>query len=119
MALASELMGLGFSAPQALAVGQTQTLTVSGAGTTQADATAVPAGFVDVTTAANNSGVVLPLASGSCITTVRNGDSNTLKVYPAVGDYMNGTQNAAFSVTTAKVGIFVPAGNRWHAILSA
>lgn len=119
MAQASELMGLGLSAPQALALGQQQTLTVSAAGTTQGGATAVAAGFVDVTTAANNSGVVLPVAAGACITTVRNGDSNTLKVYPAVGDYMNGTQNAAFSITTGKVGIFVPCGNRWHANLSA
>lgn len=119
MALASELMGLGAAAPLASAIGATQTLGVSAAGTTQATATAVAAGFVDVTTAASNAGIVLPVAAGAPITTVRNGDSNTMKVYPAVGDYMNGTQNAAFSITTAKVAIFYPAGNRWHAVLSA
>lgn len=119
MAQASELMGLGIPAPAAQALGQTQTLTVTAAGTSQSDAKAVAAGFVDVTTAANNSGVVLPSAAGACITTVRNGDSNTLKVYPASGDYMNGTQNASFSVTTGKVGIFMPCGNRWHGVLSA
>lgn len=119
MAQPSELMGLGIASPAARALGQTQTLAVSAAGTTQATATAVSDGFVDVTTAASNAGVILPVAAGAAITSVRNGDSNTMKVYPAVGDLMNGTANAAFSITTGKVAIFIPSGNRWHANLSA
>lgn len=119
MSQPSELSGTGMPPALANQLGQTQTLGVSAAGTTQATATAVAAGFVDVTTAASNAGVILPVAAGAAITSVRNGDSNTMKVYPAVGDLMNGTANAAFSITTGKVGIFVPCGNRWHGNLSA
>jgi hypothetical protein len=55
--------------------------------------------FIEVGTAGASTGVKLP---GPSFYVVYNGGANAVKVYPPTGSYMNGTQNAAFSVTNAK-----------------
>ncbi len=117
MASPEELMALGMAHSLARREGLTAHLAVTGAGTAQTDATALTGSFVEVGTAGSSTGVILQ--DGPSFAIVYNGGSNALKVYPPVGSYMNGTQNAAFSVTNAKTGVFMRTGVRWIGILSA
>ena len=64
MTLATEVMGAGFSAGQAVALGGT-TATVAAAGSTQGGATAIKASNVIVTGADGTVGVILPAGYGS------------------------------------------------------
>ena len=117
MATTAELMAAGFSAAQASVLGADNATGITAAGTTQATATALASAFTEVGTAAANSGVLLPAFPKTCI--VSNGGANAIKVYPPVGHYMNGTQNASFSVTNAKTATFYRSGQRWIGVLSA
>ena len=106
MTLAAEVMGAGFSAGQAVALGGT-TATVAAAGSAQGDATAIKASNVIVTGADGTVGVILPAGYGSV--TIFNNAGSTLKVYPPSGAAIAvpgsgaGTQNAAYSHTTYAV----------------
>ena len=121
MAQANEIEAAGVAAGAARLLGQTTPNTgLSGAGTTQADATALTTGsFNEFSTVGANSGAVLPSATGSAIVAIYNGGANALKVYAASGEYMNGTQNGYLSVTNGKSAIFIPSGLRWIGNLSA
>lgn len=94
---------------------------LTAAGTTQADALPLAAGVALFTTVAANAGAVLK-NEGAARTTVAvvTGATGPLKVYPPVGGYMNGVQNAAFSVAVSKTAQFVsPDGMNWVGLLSA
>jgi hypothetical protein len=120
MATATELMGLGFSAAQANALASAPSSTaVSAAGSTQTDATLLTTAFVEFTTVSSGQGGRLQPASGQPQVQIYNGGANAVKIYPAAGEYMNGSQNAAFSVTNGKSATFTANGNRWIAKLSA
>lgn len=118
MSASNELMGLGMPAALASQLGANAQTAVTAAGSTQTDATALTGEFVEVATAGASTGVKLP-ASGASFYIVYNGGANAVKVYPPVGSYMNGTQNAAFSVTNAKTGIFFRSALRFIGVLSA
>ncbi len=117
MSSQTELMSLGMPHALAFKIGAETQLTVTAAGTTQADATATTGGFIEVGTAGSSTGIILSNGMGTYV--VYNGGSNAVKVYPPVGSYMNGSQNAAFSVTNAKSAIIYRSGLRFIGVLSA
>lgn len=79
---------------------------LSGAGTTQADATAIAADVSMFGTVALNAGARLPVDIGEKV--VFNGGANPLLVYPPVGGTVNaGAANASFSVAAGKAAWFL------------
>lgn len=107
MALAKNLMGVGFSSGQAGAVGGNYTA-YTAAGSAQSDATPVNAGLSIVAGADGTKGVILTGQVGDSVTLFNNSGS-TLKVYPDSGAAIAvpgtglGTGNAAYSHTTYAV----------------
>ena len=95
------------------------------AGNSQGTATPVTANFSQFTSvAAGNPGCVLPAAAnfvGGDILIFNAHASNTMLVYPALGDQINALGvNSSFSLANGKNAMFacVVAG-QWHAILSS
>jgi hypothetical protein len=117
MSLPGELMALGLPHSLAERIGADIVTGVVAAGTSQTTAATVAGAFIEVATAAASSGIIL--MGGPDNFTIFNGGASPLSVYPPVGGYMNGTQNAAFSVTNAKSAFFFRAGNRYIGVLSA
>lgn len=117
MSSPSELMECSLPWQAALQLGADVQTAVAGAGSAATDATVCVAQFIEVATAGSGTGIKLP--DGSSVYVVYNGGANALKVYPPTGSYMNGTQNAAFSVTNAKTGIFFRSAARFIGCLSA
>jgi hypothetical protein len=117
--MSSRVELMGFKMPWGLAgqLGSHVQTAVTAAGTAITDATACTGAFIEVATAGSNSGIQLP--DGSSVYVVYNGGANAVKVYPPTSSYMNGTQNAAFSVTNAKSAIFFRADARFIGVLSA
>jgi hypothetical protein len=73
--------------------------TVAAAGTTQANAAAITAGFTYVTGADDTKGVRLPAAVAGTVVIIKVGPGADLKVYPATGDKINdATADAALTV---------------------
>ena len=106
MTLAKDIMGAGFSAGQATALGG-QTGTLAATGSAQSDAAAITVSNVTVSGADGTVGVILPAGYGSV--TVFNNSGSTLKVYPPSGAAIAvpgtglGTTDAAYSHTTYAV----------------
>lgn len=125
MTMAKEVMGGGFSAGQALALGGGgQALAATGS--TQADAAVVGASSVIVTAADGTKGVILPAAQPGDEIDIFNNAGSTLKVYPPSGAAIavNGTglgsANAAFSHLTYKeVTYKCYSSTQWTANVSA
>lgn len=119
MATNTELMGLGLPWGTAAAIGQAANASVTPAGSTAGTAAALTSPVTTLATA-SAAGVYLPLASGAPIYIVRNnsGADQTVYPYPSAGA---DTINAGASVTlsSAKVGLFVPHGNGWLFLLGA
>lgn len=118
MALARNLMGVGFSAGQASAVGGTFS-SFAAAGSAQSDATPIRAGLATVTGANGTTGVILTGQAGDSIT-IFNSSGSTLKVYPPSGAAIAvpasgaGTQDAAYSHTTYAVVTYTCfSGTQW------
>ncbi len=93
--------------------GGTITDDVVPAGSTQAGAN--PSGLnevIRVTQGSSNQGIILPSVNyldNSGIIYVVNDGPNTIKVYPAAGEQINALgANAAVSLATGTVGIFMP-----------
>ena len=107
MAMAKEVMGGGFSAGQAQAMGG-QALSLAAAGSTQGTAAAVTASIVIATGADGTKGVVLPAGQVGDEIWIFNNAGSTLKVYPPSGAAIAvpgtglGSANAAFSHLTFK-----------------
>lgn len=118
MALATELTGLGMPGALAGSIGNTRGAALTGAGTTQADATLFTASVNFATTVASGAGFRLPPAAGQPVTFFNNGGANDAAVFPATGESINAiAANSAFTVTAGESAVFFPAGNRWGAIL--
>lgn len=117
MSSPAELMALGLSSFLANRIGAEVATAVTAAGTNQATATALTAAFVEIGTAGASTGVMLQ--SFPDVFVIYNGGANTVAVFPPVGSYMNGSQNASFSVTNAKTAIFFRSGVRYIGVLSA
>jgi len=107
MALSKDLMGGGFSAGQARAVGGNYA-SPAAAGTTQATATTITASNNVVTGASGTNGVVLSGNVGDSVE-IFNSSASSLLVYPdsgaaiAVPGTGAGTANAAYTHTTYAV----------------
>lgn len=107
MALAKQLMGVGFSAGQAGAIGGVYS-TYAAAGSAQTDATTIGSGLSIVTAADGTKGVILTGQVGDSVE-IFNNSASTLKVYPDSGAAIAvpgtglGTANAAYSQTTYSV----------------
>ena len=124
MALAKQLMGVGFSAGQAGAVGGTYTA-YAAAGNSQANGTVIGAGLSLVTAADGTKGVTLSGQVGDSVI-LFNDSASALKVYPdsgaaiAVPGTGKGTGNAAYSQTTYSVVKYVKVtSTQWLPIKSA
>lgn len=110
MALAKEMMGVGFSAGQASGLGG-QYVTVAAAGSAQTDATPITASMCLVTAADGTKGVILTGQVGDSVW-VQNSSASTLKVYPPTGAAIAvpgtglGSANAAYSQTLHAVVVY-------------
>ena len=109
MALAKDLIGVGTPAAQAVAiVGGSVNTSVTAAGSTASDATAVTASYATVASADGTKGVILPAVLEGEVT-IFNNSGSTLKVWPPTGAAIAvpgtglGTANAAYSHTTYAV----------------
>ena len=117
MSSATELMAGGMPATLANRLGSDVQTGVVAAGTTTADATVCTGEFIEIATAGANSGI--RLQDGGDTYVVRNGGASTVKVYPPTGSFMNGTADAAFSVTNGKTAIIYRSDARFTGVLSA
>lgn len=116
MATALELMGLGLPAGTAGAIGQARNAALTPAGSTEADAASVVSSVTTLGTA-SAAGVKLPLASGKPIYIIRNNSGANQTVYPRGADTINATTSV--TLTSAKVGLFVPCETGWIFLLGA
>lgn len=117
MATNLELMALGIPALAAKAIGQADATSVTPAGSAATDAAVLTSPVCTLATA-SAAGVILPAASGAPIHIIRNNSGANQTVYPRQnGDTINGTTSV--TLTSAKVGICVPAKNTWLFLLGA
>ena len=94
---------------------------LSGAGTTQGDATAIVAQTNQFTTVGANQGARLPWPEQGDFIFVANAGANALRVYPHYGHYINAlAADAFFSLPAGRNTLFwAGTGDRWYALLSA
>lgn len=125
MALAKELIGLGFPSVQASNMGG-QYASVTAAGSTQTDATLIGASLNVAASADGTKGVILPACEVGASILIFNNAGSTLKVYPDSGSAISvagtglGTTNAAFSQLTYKATLyFKVTSTQWIAITTA
>lgn len=123
MAMAKEVMGGGFSAGQATALGGGSG-SVAAAGSASTDATAVNSSIVIATAADGTKGVILTGQVGDEVW-IFNNAASTLKVYPPAGAAIDvtgtglGTANAAYSLLTFKVGLFkCQSATQWFVVVT-
>lgn len=122
MAKADDLMGLGFPAAQATAIGLTSAA-ITAAGTTSADATAANAqNTFLIVTATGSDGI--RLSSSTPLLTpiiVANPSGSNGKVYPHTGGAVNGgSTDAGETIATTTVQIWVRySATAWAAVLGA
>lgn len=113
MATRTELMASGMPWLQAQMLGVAVGTALSAAGTTQATATVITAGFSEFTTVASLAGAILPSAGAAPTHGVLNSGANVLTVYCAVGEVMNGTTNGSVQIAPGHTAYFMPHNNRW------
>lgn len=122
MAKASDLMGLGFPAAQAVALGLTSKA-ITAAGTTSADATACDAQNTFFIMTASGSDGIRMSASAPLLTPiiVANTAAGNGKVYPHTGGKVNsGSTDAGETCNSTTVQIWVRYdATNWAAVLGA
>ncbi len=117
MATATELMGLGLPANTAGAIGQARNAALTPTGSTAADAALVVSSVTTLGTA-SAAGVKLPLAGGKPMYVIRNNSGADQTVYPfSTANTINATTSV--TLTSAKVGLFVPCETGWIFLLGA
>jgi hypothetical protein len=122
MAIARQVMGAGFSAGQALAIGGGVASAVSAAGTTITDATDLGQAVNVVTTVAADSGVQLPAAAPGDEVWVYNSGANALKVYPdaSTSKFNDLTAGAAYLLATNTGALHkCVSATQWVVLMSA
>ena len=87
---AFQVMGAGFSAGQAIALNGSLNTAVSAAGTTQGTATTLTAAVNVITTAAANSGCILPQGQPGDSYYINNGGANGCYINPPTSAKING-----------------------------
>lgn len=107
MSLASEIMGGGFSAAQAIAIGGCSgTLTATGASSTLALAALIKTTSTIVNSGDGTKSVILPAVQPGESVTIFNNSASTLPVFPPVGAAIAvpgtglGLANASYAHTT-------------------
>jgi hypothetical protein len=106
----------------ASSLAQTTSLALSGAGATQATATAITSDISAFTTVAASSGAILPTPGNAGEDyVVANWGANALLLYPPVGHKANnGATNAAVSVAAGKTAhAFYCGALQWMVVVSA
>lgn len=98
------LMGLGMPAQQAEQLGGNPSV-VNGTGTAQVGAGKILTKNAELNTSGGQTAVILPNSDVMQPYYVVNPDATTGLVFPPVGHYMNGTQNASLSVAQNKAAI--------------
>lgn len=116
MATNVELMGLGLPAALAGAVGQALNASLTPAGSSSSDAAAVVSPVTTLATA-SSAGVILPSAGAKPMYIIRNNSGANQTVYPFGSETING--GSSVTLTSAKVGLFVPATSGWLFLLGA
>lgn len=94
---------------------------LSGAGTTQGDATVIAAQTNQFTTVGANQGARMPWPEQGDFIFIANAGANALRVYPHYGHAINAlAADVFFSLPAGKNALFWAAtGSRWYALLSA
>lgn len=122
MAIPSRLLGSGLSPLAATNICGDVTDTITAAGTTNADATALSSAINRVTTAAASTGVRLMLPETGSQVMVINSGANACLVYPGTGASINAltATTGGFSVAAGGRALFVgTSSTNWFAVLSA
>lgn len=118
MALKSELMAAGMPAGEANRVGVDAIAHLTPGADSQGG-TPVIASMTILDTASAGS-VTMPTAGGKGPYAVMNNSGANQKIYPASGETLNASSaNTAFTLTSAKSAILIPAGNGWFVVMSA
>lgn len=121
----SNMMGAGLSAGQASAVNGDAQIGQTALGNSQATAFALSTSTTEFTTVAASTGAVLPAmgkrVGGGDVLAVINQGANALSVYPPVGFKIGlAATNAAVSVASGKVGLFLSRGDgNYFALIGA
>jgi hypothetical protein len=114
----TDLMGLGLPNELSASLGN-QATALTATGTTQATAATILSHLVEVTATGGNTGVILPAAAkiGTPYFIASVGGT-AAKVWPPVGHFLNGTQNAGLTVGAATgTGIFIQTSRtKWWVI---
>ncbi len=125
-ALSREIVGGGFSAGQARALGGGVNTSVASAGSVQGDATLIKTSNVIVTGADGTKGVILPAVPVGDGCLIINNSASTLKVYPPTGAAIAvpgtslGTANTSYAHTTFAVAeYFCLSATQWAVQKSA
>lgn len=124
MATAKEMMGGGFSAGQAQAVGG-QSGTLAATGTTVGTAALVSASISTITGADGTKGIVLPAGQVGDEIWLFNNAASTLKVYPNSGAAITvtgtglGTVDAVYSHLTFKTVLYkMQSSTQWFIVVT-
>lgn len=107
MPLSRDLMGAGFSAGQATGWSGNVHSSVTAAGTSQSDATALTASVNVITTAAAGSGVRLPAMNIGDDVWVLNLGAGACVVYPATGERINSVATNSGFVLSPNTAVIV------------
>jgi len=122
MAIPSRLLGSGLSPLAATNICGDVTNTITAAGTSNTDATALSSAINRVTTTAASTGVVLMAPEAGSQVMVINSGANALLVYPSTGAQINAltATTGGFSVAAGGRALFIGIGSaNWFAVLSA
>lgn len=122
MPIPSRLLGSGVAPLAAVNICGDVTDSITAAGTTNADATAVSSAINRVTTTALNTGVRLLVPETGATMVVINSGANALLVYPGTGASINAltATTGGFSIAAGGRALFVgTSSTNWFAILSA
>ena len=124
MAMAKEVMGGGFSAGQAQALGG-QNGTITAAGSTVTDATLIGASIAIISGADGSKGVVLPAGQVGDEIWLFNNSASTLKVYPNTGAGITvtgtglGTADSVYSHLTYKTVLYkMQSATQWFIVVT-
>ena len=124
MAMAKEVMGGGFSAGQAQALGG-QNGTIAAAGSTVTDATLIGASIAIISGADGTKGVVLPAGQVGDEIWLFNNSASTLKVYPNTGAGITvtgtglGTADSVYSHLTYKTVLYkMQSATQWFIVVT-
>jgi uncharacterized Rossmann fold enzyme len=119
MATRTELAAAGMPTNLAKRIGTEDNASLTPTGSDQAGAAALASAVTTLATA-SAAGVRLPQASGASPHFIINNSGANQSLYPATGETINAiSANGAFTITSAKTAMAVPANGKWVVLLSA